>query len=160
MRRPCGHAELRKTTSYIACKDQARPLQRVHDDELLDRLTQLTRESRCTDADLVAHMAKVDERKLYARRACSSMFSYCIEVLHLSEPEAYLRIIAARASRKHPMLLTLLAEGKLHLTGIALLAPHLSAENRDVVLARASHRSRRQIEQLVAELAPRPDAPP
>jgi hypothetical protein len=104
-------------------------------------------------------MAEVDERRLYARKACPSMFSYCIEVLHLSEPEAYLRIVAARASRKHPVLLTLLAEGKLHLTGIALLAPHLTPENRDIVLARASHRSKREIEQLMAELSPRPEAP-
>src|SRR5262249_42600228 len=147
-----GRAGLRKTTAYIACMEHQRPLQTIPDEELLDRLAQLTRDSRHTEADLVAHVAEVDERKLYARKACSSMFSYCIEVLHLSEPEAYLRIIAARATRKHPMLLTLLAEGKLHLTGIALLAPHLTAENRDAVLARASHRSKRQIEQLVAEL--------
>jgi hypothetical protein len=87
------------------------------------------------------------------------MFSYCTERLHLSEPEAYLRIIAARASRKHPALLTLLRDGRLHLTAISLLAPHLTEANRDVVLARASHRTKRQIEELVAELSPRPDAP-
>jgi hypothetical protein len=139
--------------------EQNRPLQRVPDEELLDRLSQLTHESRCTEADRVAHIAEVDERKLYARKGCSSMFSYCIEVLHLSEPEAHLRIVAARASLQHPMLLTFLAEGKLHLSGIALLAPHLTIENREAVLARAFHRSKRQIELLVAELSPRPDVP-
>src|SRR5262245_18027412 len=34
------------------------------------------------------------------------------------------------------------------------LAPHLTAANRDAVLARAAHRSTRDIEDLVAELAP------
>jgi hypothetical protein len=139
--------------------EQQRPLETIPDQELLERLVQLTRASRRTEADLVEHMYEVDERKLYAHQACPSMFSYATRVLHLSEPEAYLRIVAARASRKHLMLLVMLAEGQLHLSGIALLAPHLTAQNRDVVLARASHRSKREIEELVAELSPRPDSP-
>ncbi|HYN05289.1 MAG TPA: hypothetical protein VE359_22760, partial [Vicinamibacteria bacterium] len=72
---------------------------------------------------------------------------------------AYLRIAAARAAREHPVLLTLLADGRLHLTAIAKLAPHLTPENREDILKRAAHRSKREIEELVAELAPRPDAP-
>ena len=77
----------------------------------------------------------------------------------LSEAEAYLRIAAARASREHPLLLTMLADGRLHLTAIAKLAPHLTLENREALLKRAAHRSRREIEELVAELSPRPDVP-
>ena len=87
------------------------------------------------------------------------MFAYCTEVLHLSEAEAYLRIAAARASREHPLLLTMLADGRLHLTAIAKLGPHLTLENREALLERAAHRTRREIEELVAELSPRPDAP-
>ncbi len=49
--------------------------------------------------------------------------------------------------------------GRLHLSGIERLAPHVTEENRDVLLKRAVHGSKRQIEQLVAELAPRPAAP-
>jgi 5-methylcytosine-specific restriction endonuclease McrA len=101
----------------------------------------------------------LDERRLYAREASPSMFAYCTEVLHLSEAEAYLRIAAARASREHPILLMMLADGRLHLTGIAKLAPHLTAENAEALLERTIHRSKRQIEELVAELAPRPDVP-
>ena len=87
------------------------------------------------------------------------MFVYCMDVLHLSEAEAYLRITAARAAREHPVLLQMLTDGRLHLTGIAKLAPHLTTQNRDLLLSRAVHRSKRQIEELVAELAPRPDVP-
>jgi hypothetical protein len=53
----------------------------------------------------------------------------------------------------------MLGDGRLHLGGIAKLAPHLTQENRDAVLGRAVHKSNRQIEELVAELAPRPDVP-
>jgi hypothetical protein len=101
----------------------------------------------------------VDERRLYAREAFPSMFAYCTEALHLSEAEAYLRIAAARASRDHPMILTMLGDGRLHLSGIALLAPHLTPENRETLLRRATHRSKRQIEELIAELAPQEDVP-
>ncbi len=139
--------------------DSTRPLESIPDDELLRRLAELLHQSRRTESDLVAHIDEVDERKLYAREASPSMFAYCTDVLHLSEAEAYVRIAVARASRKHPVLLTMLADGRLHLTGIALLAPHLTLENRDALLERATHRTKRQIEVLTAELEPQPDAP-
>ncbi len=139
--------------------EQKRPLESISDDELLHRLAELMRQSRRVESDLVAHIAEVDERRLYAREASPSMFAYCTEVLHLSEAEAYLRIAVARASREHPMLLTMLGDGRLHLTGIARLAPYLTQENRDALLKRATHKSKHQIEELIAEIAPRPDVP-
>jgi hypothetical protein len=138
--------------------DPNRPLLSISDDALLLRLAELTRDSRRVEADLVAHIAEVDARRLYAREAAPSMFAYATERLHLSEAEAYLRIAAARASREHPQLLEMLGDGRLHLSAIALLAPHLTPQNRDEVLRRAAHRSKRQVEELVAELSPRPDA--
>ncbi len=139
--------------------ERTHPLTSFSDDDLLRRLSELLGRSRRDEADLVAHIGEVDRRRLYARQASPSMFAYCTDVLHLSEAEAYLRIAAARAAREHPLLLTLLADGRLHLTAIAKLAPHLTLENREDILNRATHRSKREIEELVAELAPRPDAP-
>jgi hypothetical protein len=43
------------------------------------------------------------------------------------------------------------------LTVASKLGPHLTAENATSLLARAVHATRRQVEVLVAELAPRPD---
>jgi hypothetical protein len=136
-----------------------RPLESLSDDELLRRLADLLHQSRRAESDLVAHIAEVETRRLYAREAAPSMFAYCMDVLHLSEAEAYLRLTAARAAREHRVLLQMLADGRLHLTGIAKLAPHLTPENRALLLSRAVHKSKRQIEELVAELAPRPDVP-
>jgi hypothetical protein len=131
----------------------------ISDDDLLRRLAELLRQSRRVESDLVAHIGEVDARRLYAREAASSMFIYCTEVLNLSEHEAYLRIAAARASRKYPTLLAMLGDGRLHLSGIGKLAPHLTDANCEDVLARAAHKSKREIEELVAELAPKPDVP-
>jgi hypothetical protein len=138
---------------------ERRAVRGLTDDELLRRLLALLHQSRRTEADIVAHVAEVDERKLYAREASPSMFAYCTEVLHLSEAEAYLRITAARASREHPLLLEMLADGRLHLSGISKLAPHITRENAAMLLVRAAHKSKRQIQELIAEITPRPDAP-
>jgi hypothetical protein len=129
----------------------------VSDDELLRRLGELVSHSRHLEADVVSHIGEVDERRLYAREACPSMFAYCTERLHLSEAEAYLRITVARAAREHPLLLRMLGDGRLHLSGIAKLVPLLTRENREALLGRATHLSKRQIVELVAELSPRAD---
>jgi hypothetical protein len=139
--------------------EHSRELHAVSDDELIRRLQELVTRSHRLEADLVAHIGEVDERRLYARQAFPSMFAYCTEALHLSEAEAYRRITVARAARKHQVLLTMLRDGRVHLTGAALLAPLLTEANHEAILARATHRTKRQIEELVAELAPRPDAP-
>jgi hypothetical protein len=136
-----------------------RPLQSLSDDEVLAGLEELLHRSRRVEAPLISHIGEVDARHLYARFAAPSIFTYCTNILHMSEGEAQLRITVAKAAREHPILVEMLADGRLHLSGIAKLAPVLTAENRDALLARAVHKSKREIEEIVAELAPRPDAP-
>lgn len=53
----------------------------------------------------------------------------------------------------------MLAQGEIHLTGVHRLASHLTEENHREVLERARHKSMREIEKLVAEIAPKPDVP-
>ena len=157
-RAPDPYQEVAKRLPICGMEDK-RSLELVPDDDLLRRLVEILGQSRRVEADLVALIGEVDARRLYAREASPSMFAFCTETLHLSEAAAYLRIAAARASRKHPVLLTMLASGRLHVTAIAKLAPHLTPENRDRLLERAVHRTKRQVEELVAEVAPRPDVP-
>jgi hypothetical protein len=134
-------------------------LEKLEDDVLLERVRELANDSRRIEADLIAHLAEVEARGLLARHAVSSTFGYCRKTLNLSESEAYLRITVARASRKHPVLLEMLADGRLHLTGAGKLAPHLTVENREGLLFRATRQSKRRIEELIAELSPQPDVP-
>jgi len=134
-------------------------LKALSDAELLHRLSEILKQSRRVESILIAHIAEVDARGVYAREASPSMFAYCTDVLSLSEGEAYLRIGAARASRRYPVLLSMLEDGRLHLTAIAKLSPHLTDDNVDDLLARSTHRSKRQILELIAELAPKPDVP-
>ena len=57
------------------------------------------------------------------------------------------------------MLLTMLEDGRLHLSGIVELAKHLTEENSDELVARATHKTKKAIKKLVAEIAPKPPKP-
>ena len=74
-------------------------LKAISDDELLVRLSNVLKDSRRVESVIVAHIAEVDARRLFVREASSSMHKYCVDILHLSDAEAFLRIRAARASR-------------------------------------------------------------
>jgi hypothetical protein len=106
-------------------------------------------------AKVIAHIGEVDKKQLYREAACSSMFIYCTERLNYSEPTAAKRIQVARAARQFPLILSYLESGKIHLTGVRLLCPLLTEDNHRELLERASHRSKRQIEELRVEVAPR-----
>ena len=132
----------------------------LSDHELLARIGALAGSEREATVELVAHLAALDARPaLFAAAGHGSLFTYCTEVLRLSEDATCNRIQAARACRDFPVILDLLASGAMSLTSVRLLRRHLTPENHQGVLARAGGRSLREIEALVAELAPRPDVP-
>src|SRR5688572_29748793 len=131
----------------------------VSDDRVLARVRWLVGRSNELTAELLAYLAEVEERGLHLREATSSLFAFGVERLHLSEGAAAKRIWAARTARRYPLARQMIARGELHLSGLNLLAPHLSEENHATLLARARHKTRRQIERIIAEIAPRPDVP-
>ena len=108
-----------------------------------------------TTAALLAHLAEFDDRKLYVPAGYHSMSAYCMEHLRFSNDVAYKRIRAARAARKIPAILAAVADARLHLTAVVLLAPHLAPENADDLLAAATHKTRAEIEELIATRFPR-----
>src|SRR6185436_348963 len=115
--------------------------------------------SNALTAQLLAHLGEVEARGIHRERACSSLYTYCVYELRMSEDEAQRRCRAARLARQFPILLEMLAEASLHLTGILLIGPHLSEENQAELLARARYRTKRELERLVAEIAPCRDLP-
>jgi hypothetical protein len=134
-------------------------LRHLSDSALLHDFQALDGRVRGDVALLVAHLGEIDARRLYAPAGYPSMFEFCVHRMHYSEDEAYRRIRAARLARQFPAIYDLLAEGKLHLTALTLLAPYLTAENGDELLVAAVHKSKAQIEQLLAGRFPQPDLP-
>jgi len=125
-------------------------LNHLSDGVLLRRLSELVARDRSTTADLLAHIAEVDARHLYAPAAYPSMFAYCVEELHMSEDAAYRRIHVARAARRFPVLFGELESGRLHLYAVSLLAPHLTQENLEDLIAGARHKGKQEIEAWLA----------
>src|SRR5262245_46645169 len=128
----------------------------LSDDQLLSEVQRLATRERHTTAKLLRALMEVDSRRLYLREGCSSLFTYCTQVLHLEESAAYNRIETARAARRLPALLDAIGDGSLTLSSARLLAPHLTLDNHAQLLQAAQHRSKREVEALVAHLAPKP----
>ncbi len=133
-------------------------LTHLADAALLRGLTTLVAQDRATTAALLAHLAEVDARKLYLPAAYSSLHEYCVKQLNWCEQAAYKRIRAARAASEHPAIFTAVAEGRLHLSAVVLLSPHLTQENADELITGATHRSKAEVETMLAERFPRTEA--
>jgi len=131
----------------------------LSDRELMAETRRIADHERHTTASLVSLLAEVDARRLYLGEGYSSMFTFCMNALRLSESAAYARITAARAARRFPAILVLLQNGAISLTTVGLLAPHLSDDNHDAILDAARHQSKREVERLVAGLQSQPDIP-
>ena len=134
-------------------------LTHLSDAVLLRDLASLITHDRVTTAAVLAHIAEVDSRRLYAPAGYPSMHAYCVGELRLSEDAASKRIQAARAARQFPLLSAALAEGRLHLAAVCLLAPHLTAENVGRLVEAATHRRKAEIEEWLARFFPRPELP-
>lgn len=131
----------------------------LSNDELLERVKSLAERERKATASLIAHLAELDARRLYLAEGYSSLFTYCTQVLRLAESVAYRRIEAARIIPRFPIILDLLEQGLLNLTTVGLIAAHLTEENHREVLNSARLKSKRQVEELVAQLDPQPPVP-
>ena len=130
------------------------------DRELLLRLHELAGRERVALVELLAHLAELDVRRsLFVAEGYASLFAYCTGALGLSGDAAFNRIEAARACRRFPVILDLLADGAVTLTAVKMIARHLTPENHAEVLAAARRRTKPEIEALVARLAPKPDSP-
>ena len=70
------------------------------DQELLIEVARLAHHEREVTAQLIASLAEVDSRRLYLGEGCSSLFTYCTQVLRLSEGGAYGRIQAPREPQR------------------------------------------------------------
>lgn len=106
-------------------------LTHLNDAQLLDGLNNTVARCHQSIAWVLAHLAEVDRRKLYLNRAKPSLFQYAVDILHMSESEAYMRIYAARAAVDHPVIFEMVASGQLHLTAIRLVGPHLRRGSRN-----------------------------
>jgi hypothetical protein len=135
-------------------------LSSLSDAELVARLPRLVQAERRALADVIEHLVEVERRRLYLRHSLASLYGYCRERLGYSEDAALKRHRVAKLVLRLPQVLEELRAGTLHLTALFLLAKHLTADNAAALLAQARGKSRKQVEELLAQRLPRPDVPP
>jgi hypothetical protein len=131
----------------------------LSDRSLLNELATRLQSERAETTNVIALLAEVDERRLYLPAGYASMYAYCVGHLFMSEDVAYKRLQVARATRKFPELLDAIAEGRLHVSAACMLCPYLGAKSAAGLIEAATHRSKSEIEHLLAERFPRPDMP-
>jgi hypothetical protein len=88
------------------------------------------------------------------------MHVYCVKVLGMAEEVAYKRIRAARAARRFPVVLAAVEEGRLSVSAVVWIAPHLTAENAAELVAEVGGLTKAEIAVVLARRAPRPDVAP
>ena len=134
-------------------------LSRRTDGELLREFRVLLVNDRRSTAELLAYIGEIQARGLFRARGCSSMFKYCVHMLHMSEDMAWKRTQVARLARHFPVILDMIADGRLHLTAVVKLLPHRLAPDFDRLLEAATHKTKPELELLLAERFPQPDVP-
>ena len=88
-------------TSGLAAAGTRYDLTALDDNALLAGARRLVGVSNQAFADLLAHLAEVEARGIHRLRACSSLYTYCIYELRLSEDAAFRRV---RSAREHSTL--------------------------------------------------------
>ncbi len=127
--------------------------------DLTLRLEDLLRRERGALADFLLALAAFDRRRAWAELGHASLFAFLHRDLALSKAAAFYRATAAGLVQRFPDVVEPIREGKLCLTTVVEVARVLTPENAREVLPRFFGLSRREAQELAAELQPRA-APP
>jgi len=73
--------------------------------ELLAATRAILRRACVVEADLLVHLAEIEERRLHSEMAFPTMFAFCVDELGFSEDQAYNRTTVARVARRIPAIL-------------------------------------------------------
>ncbi len=122
---------------------------------LARRLGELASEERHVQVEFLLHLDEFDRRRAWLELGYGSLWTWCLEVLHLREGAAGRRINAMRVLRRFPGLAGALRDGRLCLSTLALLGQVLTEENAEELVARAAFQTMAEVDHLVASLKPR-----
>lgn len=141
---------------HAGASDAMEQVHQLADVALLAQLRALVLQGAALTAAVLVHLGEVEARGLHLGKNYPSLFAYCTGALGLSESATYKRIQAARLCRRLPAVLAAVRSGRIHLSGLCVLAPHLDEQNHVQVLADAAGRPKRDIEVLAERLRPPP----
>lgn len=127
----------------------------LSDEQIVSRLDDAVAAERESVVEVLRCLIEFERRRLFHRKGYPSSFAYCRQKYQYSESAAYKRIHSARAARDFPVILDLLIQGRVHLSGITTIAPHLTLANHKELLAAIEGKRHVEISFLAASLSPR-----
>jgi hypothetical protein len=125
-------------------------------DERAAKMKQILHRENAALAEFVIELAEFDRLKQYLERGYRSVWDFCRRELGLSERAAYYRIAAARELQKNPQLAEQIRDRRLCITTLAMLSKVTTEENCQALVAEAAGKSKREVEQIVARIDPKP----
>ncbi len=134
-------------------------LGKLSDEGLVERVGELVALERRTTANLVVLLAEVAGRELHLKDGSPSLFEWCRTRWGFGEDKAYNYVKAVEWVRRWPEMRAMLADGRLSLSAMRVIGPHLDEGNARERLAEAAGKSKRELAELVARWGPRPDVP-
>src|SRR5262245_25366216 len=121
-------------------------------ESLLEIARTASADERRSVAVLLGVISEVEAHEYYKAAGYASMHAWCAGELGLRDQRAFKRIAAAGHARRFPAILAMVSDGRLCMTAVNLLGPHLNEENAERLLAAAADKSKFEIEVLIAEL--------
>jgi 5-methylcytosine-specific restriction endonuclease McrA len=106
------------------------------------------------EAQLIDRLQEVDAQKVYEHLGVTSLFSYCVEILKLSEDRAYALIRVARKSLEVPELKAAVSQGELSVAAAKRIAAVITPENKAEWIEKAKELKQRELDKAIADIAP------
>jgi len=122
----------------------------LSDGALLEQARSHHGHARTATAALLADLAEIETRRLYEASCYPTMRAWCVGELKMSEDALTDRLTAARTAREYPAIFPMLADGRLHLTAVLMLAKHLNPTNAHELLESAAGKSKSELADLLA----------
>jgi hypothetical protein len=111
------------------------------------------------EADLILVLQEVDSARVFIELGFTSLFSYCVEALGLSESTTSNFISVARKAREIPVLQAAIQGGDLPVSKARKITSVLTLANQEEWVEKAMMLPTRKLEEEVARVAPREATP-
>ncbi len=121
---------------------------------LTHRLAELLQRERHAAADFIVALADFHRERRWLELGYPNLFAFLHRELRLSRGAAYYKQMAAELAHRYPEVLDALRDGQLCITTVIELSKVITPENRQEVLPRFLHASKREAMAISAELRP------
>ena len=126
----------------------------LSDNQVKSEISAVVAQERALQARFLELLAEVDRREIYAALGFGSLFRYCTEYLGLTEQQAYLRIAAARAGRRHPRVFQMIADGQTNMSALRVVASDLDkTADAGPILDEIAGKTKREVVEMVGDAA-------